>query len=189
MGPKKQRRANSGKGTKRKFDCDDHFQSKIRKQNESDSDDSEPLLSIEKRGTKRKSDIDTPSCSYKRRNHVSFIDSTQSSVSDSENDSSVNRVKKTNTKLKTQSNLKKSERIKLKGKKINPPKQCFTNLKNPTKKTPKRPRKWKAPKKTPKKAPPVPKRNLVAHQRQQRAKNRAYTVDDVKKALDIFYET
>ena len=87
MGPKKQKRASSSKGTKRKCDSIDRVQSKIKKQNESDSDDSQPCLSIEKRGNKRKSDtIGTQSCSNKRRNHVSFMVSTQSSGSDSEND-------------------------------------------------------------------------------------------------------
>ena len=112
----------SSKGTKTKCDSIDRVQSKIKKQSESDSDDSQPCLSIEKRGNKRKSDnIGTQSCSNKRRDHVSFMVSTQSSGSDSENDnnsvSAVNRVKNTNKKLKAQNNLQKSERIKLKPKK------------------------------------------------------------------------
>ena len=143
MGPKKQRRASSGKGTKRKCDSDDHVQSKNRKQNESDSDVSEPCLSIAKRGNKGKSDIGTPSCSNKRQNHVSFtISSTESSGSDSENNNSVSAV---------------------------PPR--------------------KPQKKTPKNTPPVTKAKPVPHQRQKRPKNTAYTLDDLKRALDLFYKT
>ena len=57
MRPKKQKRASSStKGTKRKCDTIDRVQSKIKKQSESDSDDSQPCLSIEKHGNKRKSD-------------------------------------------------------------------------------------------------------------------------------------
>ena len=108
----KQKHSSNGKDTKRKSDSHDHVQSKNRKQNESDSDVSEPCLSIEKRGNKGKSDnIGTPSCSNKRQNHVSFTVSTQSSGSDSENNNSVSavhRVKNTNKKLKAQNNVKKT---------------------------------------------------------------------------------